>query len=175
MALQLCLNWTGQAEIKILSEIFEYPSLSNMWGFLTVFQIIWDTRDCAAWGEDHIWLDRLPMPGSRGLLYANANTHTRVPTHPVLWHAPTFRIHKSTNIWIGNQLFTQSTQQSQNSFFVSFLDVFLWPILQSYHWNKLFWCGPSPRMSLKCSSSNFMRAAHLSSASQRLVAIIIAK
>ena len=62
--------------------IFEYPSLSNMWGFLTVFQIIWDTRDCAAWGEDHIWLDRLPMPGSRGLLYANANTHTRVPNTP---------------------------------------------------------------------------------------------
>ena len=63
--------------------IFEYPSLSNMWGFLTVFQIIWDTRDCAAWGEDHIWLDRLPMPGSRGLLYANANTHTRVPNTPI--------------------------------------------------------------------------------------------
>ena len=58
--------------------------------------------------EDSSMLMLIPIPG--------------YPTHPILWHAPTFMIH---NIWIGNQLFTQSTQQSQNSFFVSFLDVFL--------------------------------------------------
>ena len=78
MALQLCLNWTGQAEIKILSEIFEYPSLSNMWGFLTVFQIIWDTGDCAAWGELEGVGSYLAWPGFPSRVsdeYANTNTH----------------------------------------------------------------------------------------------------
>ena len=78
MALQLCLNWTGQAEIKILSEIFEYPSLSNMWGFLTVFQIIWDTGDCAAWGEREGVGSYLAWPGFPSRVsdeYANTNTH----------------------------------------------------------------------------------------------------
>ena len=129
---QMSLNWTGQAEIKILSEIFEYPSLSNMWGFLTVFQIIWDTGLCGVGGEGGgsylAWPGCFPCRGLQD--YANANTH------PFLCYVARLNSNFQAaqylkQTYIDDQIFSQPKQQTHSYIWVylSFLapDSY-WPI-----------------------------------------------
>ena len=177
IGLQMSLAWTGQAEIKILSEIFEYPSLSNMWGFLTVFQIIWDTggivrrggREGGGGGIIFGLTSLLPMQGFQGSMLMLIPTHFYGMSPDSI---PIFRLH---NIW-SRPISMTNFSLSQSSRLILICQ-FTWAFLvgqtalgQSSYWTILDWnrLWTKPKHVLEnCSSSNFMRAAHCSSANPR--------